>query len=451
MGGADGRRRGTPAAVLLIATLITASVVTPFEILGDINDVVDGVVKDGDGAAARVVVVSSVSGGKRLLTYVDAAKHATRAGPVVPEGAAAWAVCGNGVVFVDSRGLVDDTGRRLIDRTPLLAVADPSSLFAADLCPGETDERMLVVNDGLVVIKLKDGAVIDERVLDFPARARGYSGRGVRSLRGERPYAQALSLYAPRLFAVDVDGDGDRDLVALQESRLAVFRRTAAGLATTPEVRDLAALVGAGVDDDLRVRFAGARAAVSVSRGAVPEQSRVVVIDGTVEQPFSRVKSTQTHNGLALLLGITPQGVVVGTIDTSLVSLSGVVLTGRVAVKVSVDNSELLTLAAAADVRAGKMDGALPIVDVDVDGDGIFDLFDLGEPGTAVLYRGSRPRSGDDFDVEPRASAALTEKQRWTIPRFAQVVPLPSSSSVALTTAPTKGRAGKSRLVILSR
>ena len=133
----------------------------------------------------------------------------------------------------------------------------------------------------------------------------------------------------------------------------------------------------------------------------------------------------------------------------------------RVGVKVSVDANDTVDLTAA-DVRAGKMDGALPIVDVDhdvdhnvdhdVDHDGVFDLFDLGEPGKAVLYRGTRERgrSDDDFTFDAVAApkGTLTEANRWVVPRFTQAVPLPSSSSVALVTAPSKG---KSRLVLLGR
>ncbi|MDP2345885.1 MAG: hypothetical protein Q8O67_33405 [Deltaproteobacteria bacterium] len=443
------------------------------EIEGEVQDVVEGVV-----AGVPTVVVSSTSKGQRLLTLVDAkgAKKAQRPGPAVPPNAVAFAVCGGGVVFSDDRGLVDDQGRRVADKAPLLAVADPLALFAAELCPGAPgtpggDERVLATREGLLVVRVKDGVVVDERLLVFPAQARAYSGRGPRSLRGERPYGQALSLYAPRLFDVDVDDDGDRDLVALHEGRLAIFRRQPAGLSTSAEVRDLFALLGASADADVRVRFVSSRAHVSVSRGAVPESSRVVVVDGTRERPFSRVASTRTIEGLAVLLGARIGGPIVARIDTSLVALSGVVLTGRVAVKVIVDGAEVLSLAAAADVRGGKMDGALPIVDLDLDGDGVVDLLDLGEPGKAVLYQGvpramSRDRQLDveapdrnnprsprsprsapvvDVDGTPRAFEAATS---WVIPRFTLVTPLPSSSSVALVSAPSKG---KSRLTLLSR
>ncbi len=444
-----------PLLSLLLVAPAAVGVVAAVEVAGEVQDVVDGLVGTPPVATA---VVSSTDGRRRLLTFVDVASKQARPGPAVADNAVAYAVCGGAVVFVDDRGLVDVDGHRVIARTPLLPVADPAALFAAEICPGPPDERVLAVKDGLVVVRLQDGAVVDERVLPFSARARAYSGRGPRSLRGERPYALALSLYVPRLFAVDVDGDADLDLLALHEGQLAIFRRTPAGLSTTAELRDLFTLLGVQGDADLRVRFAGARAFVSVSRGAVPEQSRVVVIAGTVAKPFSQVASSRTIDGLAVLLGVAGRAPVVGRLDTTLVALSGVVLTGRVAVKVSVDDDEVLSLAAAADVRAGKMEGALPVVDVDVDGDGVVDLFDLGEPGQAVLYRGLRGRA-DDTDADLAGGrVTFREANRWTVPRFTLVVPLPSSSSVALVSAASTssgqgsgGRKSTSRLTLLGR
>lgn len=404
------------------------------DVAGEVVDVAEG----RDGA---VVAVSATVGNARKLTLIDTATKKASAGPSVPSSATAYAVCGGGVVFVDDKGLVDDKGARLIAKTPLLSVADPQALLSGDLCPGEKNERMLVVKDGIVVVSLgDDGAVAGERVLSFAARARAYPGRAQHALRGERSYAQALSLYAPRLFAVDVDGDGDRDLVAFHDGRLVVYRRAAGVLSTTGEQRDLHALVGASPttqgDADLRVRFHevkdGCLAVVSVSRGAVPESSKVVVVDGTADQPFSRVKETRSYEGLAQLLGVVGDDIVVGQIDTSLVALSGVLLTGKLTVKVKVKDEDKASLTAAADIRGGKMDGALPIVDVDLDKDGVADLVDLGVPGSAVVFKGAVDRGG---------ALGFSESKRLTVPRFTIVAPLPSSSSVALVSQPAKQKA----------
>jgi hypothetical protein len=72
---------------------------------------------------------------------------------------------------------------------------------------------------------------------------------------------------------------------------------------------------------------------------------------------------------------------------TNLVALSGVMLTGKVSVELLVDDASTTTLPTVADVRAGRIDGALPVLDVDVDGDGDLDIVDLGEPGSGRLLR----------------------------------------------------------------
>ena len=80
------------------------------------------------------------------------------------------------------------------------------------------------------------------------------------------------------------------------------------------------------------------------------------------------------------------------------------------------------------------MGGAVPVVDIDFDGDGVTDLVALGEPGTAVLYRG--------------VAKGFEESRKWTVPRFTLVVPLPSSSLLALV---SEGARGTTRLTLLSR
>ena len=412
------------AASLVAAAVSVASV----DVRGEVTDVVAGVV----GGKEVVVVASTVDGkgaGKggpvRRLSVVDRKSGVVRDGPAVPDDATGFGVCGGGVVFVTADGVEDDHGNVVVAAASLFFVADPAALFAVDVCAAGDRSRVVAVRDGLVVADVADGVVVSQRLLPFPARAKSYAGRAARSLRGERGYGQALSLYAPRLFSVDVDGDGDVDLVALADGRLALFRRDTDGLSTTGETRDLYALVGADADADLRVRFAGPRAIVSVSKGAVPEKSRVVVVGGSKQRPFSVVERTWTHDGLAVLLGERGGVPVVGRVDTSLVALSGVVLTGRVGVHVSVGDDNKLDLTAAADIRAGKMDGALPVVDVDVDGDGSDDLVDLGEAGVAVVYQGK------DGGYEGAV--------RVVVPRFSMVVPL--SNSLALVAQPTKQKA----------
>ena len=105
-------------------------------------------------------------------------------------------------------------------------------------------------------------------------------------------------------------------------------------------------------------------------------------------------------------------------------------LTGRVGIKVKRGDDTVASLTAAADIRAGKMDGALALVEVDVDGDGHADLVDLGEVGSAVVYAGESDRAG---------RLSFVESKRLTVPRLVLAVPL--STSVALVSQPSRAKA----------
>jgi hypothetical protein len=365
-------------------------------------------------------------------------------GPAVPADALAFDWCGGRVVFADDAGVVDADGRRLLEATPLLAVADPDKLLAASLCPrggraagtgaGGTSEVRLAVAEGIAV-RDGDGPV---HTLTMRHRARGYPGRLSRALRPERNYAMALSLYAPRLVDVDVDADGDLDVVAVQDDRALAWLRGRDGLAATPAVEmDLAALVRAGEDADLRTQVVDiegdgrAELVVGVVRGAVPERSEIWIASSGAA-PFSSVRRAVATDGFAAALDVRRggRGVVVAAIDTSLVSLSTVLLTGRLEVRVRVDDAEPMILPAAVDVRGARLVGALPIVSVDFDGDGHEDLLDLGLPGVAALHLGRRGRGG--FEASPAA--------RWDVPGFQQAVALPAQRAIALIGAPEAGR-----------
>ena len=78
-------------------------------------------------------------------------------------------------------------------------------------------------------------------------------------------------------------------------------------------------------------------------------------------------------------------------------------------------------------VEAGSY-GALPVVTVDLDGDGLTDLLDLGQPGRAALHRGTKTGFAD----EPSES--------WSIPRFVHVVALPRVRTVVLVGQPRRGK-----------
>ena len=397
-----------PAARAWSHRLVSAGVTVD----GSVTDVVDGTFK---GAAG--VMISHTSAAGRQLSFLRLTA-ALEAGPAVPASAVAAALCDGVVYFVDERGLVraDDAagvagssaGTVVIPEQPLLAVPDPGALPFAELCPTPR-ERMLLVKDGLAVATVDEaGKVIDLRVLSFRHRARAYGGHGGRSLRGERAYSTAISLYAPRLLVLDVDADGDFDLVAVHERRLLLFVRGADGrLSTTPIERDLGRLMVVSSSADLRVVATKRSLLISASDGALPEYTDVAELTGTLAAPLSTVADRRRVDGIGLLLGSRGSQPLLARFDTSLVSLSGVVLTGRVPLELRAGATTLMTLPTVADVRAGRIDGALPVVDVDLDGDGVVDVVDLGEPGRAVLWRG-----GGDAMVATSAPLAIPRLER---------------------------------------
>jgi hypothetical protein len=353
--------------------------------------VVEGSVTDA-APVGGAVLVSHVAKGVRRLSLIDAA-GTLRPGPAVPATAVAVGTCGDhsGLFFIDARGLVDVRGDVVIARAPLLAIPDATALPIVTVCPTPR-ERILLVQEGLAVATVNDaGVVVDEILLPFTHRARAFTGGTARSLKGERPYAAALSLYDPWTFAIDADTDGDVDLVLVHEERALIFRRDREGALRGPAVeRHLGDLVGAPAGSDLRAHAIPGGLIVTASAGALPEQSVVATITGAPERPLSKVSRTERVDGLAIHLASSSSGVVIARVDTSLVSLSGVVLTGKVPLELRRDGEALLTLPTVADVRAGRVDGALPVVDVDLDGDGVVDLVELGEPGRAMLWRGGR-------------------------------------------------------------
>jgi len=81
------------------------------------------------------------------------------------------------------------------------------------------------------------------------------------------------------------------------------------------------------------------------------------------------------------------------------------------------------------------MDGALPVVGVDFDRDGIPDLLDLGEPGKASLHLGTKSGFALDSVVE------------WDVPAFVHVVAMPELPGVVLVGAPARGKTSVAILV----
>ena len=425
-----------PGALSLFALLATA----PAPTVTVPGSAVDALYVGGD---APEILISTAQGGRRRLVHLDARDLSTRASAAVPAGTLFFDACplpaakGDQVVLADGSGLTDVDGDRLLEGRALFSVPDPSALLVSELCGKSGDplgELRLPVVDGIAV-KGSGGA----RLLRMSHAGRAYSGRVHRGLRPERGYDAALSLYAPRSLDVDVDGDGDLDLALVHEGRLTVFARDGGQLSSAPLVsRDLASAVGAGDDADLRVRLADiegdqrVEAVVGVTRGAIPERSEAFVVGGTAA--FSSSRPLWQREGLVAPLGVRGRLLVIAEVDTSLVSLSGVLLTGKVPLRVHVGEGPALALTARADVRAGRMDGAMPVVSVDFDGDGILDLLDLGEPGRAALH----PGTADGYTLDPSL--------RLEVPAFVHVVAMPQLPGVVLIGAP---RGGSTRIAVV--
>lgn len=382
--------------------------------------------------------------GKVWLTTTRQGTRALASGPSTmkaPDDAVFVDACpSQGVVFADARGLVNAEGARLLEGRGLFTVPDPTALLVGDLCGksghGKDELRMPVI-EGIVVKRAASDVTV---TLSFPHDARAYSGRVHRGLRPDRGYAEALSLYGPRLFDADIDGDGRTDLVAVREQRLFAWRRGKDGALEPKAIvqRDIGKMIGAGDDADLRVRLVDVDgdkridAVVGVTRGAVPERSEAYALTVAKEkgEPFATARALWKADGVKAAIGNRGRTLVVAEIDTSLVSLSAVVLTGRIPVKVGldVDGKAPIAMQAKVDVRGGRMDGALPVVNVDFDGDGTPDLLDLGEPGKAALHKGT----ADGF--------ALDRSESWDVPVFVHVVPMPELPGVVLVSAPSKGK-----------
>jgi hypothetical protein len=398
--------------------------------------VVDGAVQDALLVDGKVWLATTRKGARVL-----AAGASTIEAPV--DAVFVDACPTSGVIFADARGLVNADGVRVVEGRGLFTVPDPTALLVGDLCgksgDGKGELRMPVV-EGLLVKRATSTIT-----LEFPHDARAYSGRVHRGLRPDRGYAEALSLYGPRLFDVDVDGDGRTDLVAVREQRLFAWRRAKDGTLEDKALvqRDIGKMVGAGDDADLRVRLVDVDgdkkvdAIVGVTRGAVPERSEAYVLTSSSKgEPFGAARTLWKTDGVKAAIGNRGRALVVAEIDTSLVSLSAVVLTGRIPVKVSLEGRQPIAMQAKVDVRGGRMDGALPVVSVDFDGDGVADLLDLGEPGRAALHKGT----ADGF--------ALDATQTWDVPVFVHVVPMPELPGVVLVSNPSKG---KTRVATLTR
>jgi hypothetical protein len=422
-------------ALLLLAALSAAAPAMELRVVE-----VSGAVRDAALAEdERALWLSrTTAAGVRELVRLGADGDIRLVVPV-PRGAVAFDACpGRGLVFADAEGIVDRGGVRLLSGQALLSVPDPLALSSVPLCGRQgaaRGELRLVGMSGLMV-QHPDGS---EVTLPFPPRARSYSGSAHRGLLAQRPYAVALSLYAPHLLDADVDGDGREDLVLAHEGRVGVFLRGADGkLSRLGEVRDLSAQLG-GSDVSVRVLAVdlterrGQELLLSVTKGAMSERSAAFLLEGHPSPLQGPPALLWRRSGLSVPLGTLAHDgrelLVVGEIDTNLMQLGAALVTGEVPLKVALVTGKgaprtVLTLKAEADVRAGRMAGAMPIMAVDLDGDGRHDLLDFGVAGKASLY----PGSAGGLSAKP--------SQTWSVAPFADVIPLPGLPGFALLGEP---------------
>lgn len=419
----------------------------------------DALAADLDGEPA--VWVTASQGGQRTLIRLDPGGRAG-ARLAVPASAVFVAACPGEerarLVFADADGLVDGAGRRLLQARSLFLVADPEVLYRADLCPQAPALRgeLRTVALGGLHVTTPGGEV---RVLELEHRGHTYSGQVHRGLQANRPYGSASSTYAPHLFDVDVDGDGDLDLVAVHEGRLVAWQRSAEGLARRPWARvDLAQKTGGG-EGDLRVLLddldgdGKVDAVVGRADGILAERSSAFLLT-TDGAPFGTSRKLWAEEGLVAPLSVIdrPRGsgrdphtgpaLLTTRVNTSVVALGGVVLSGEVEVPLVLRRVQLTgreasyveqpgpTVAAAVDVRKMQMSGALPLATVDLDGDGRSDLLDVGRPGEAVFYPGTD------------SAYASSPAQRLPVPAFVHLVPVPERHGVVLIGAPRRTSKG---------
>ena len=432
--------KGLLAALVLVAT----SDAEHHVVKGAVVDVLPRHTSTAADAAVELWASVGTSKGRHLERLFPSTGEGARL-VAVPRTATFVAACPDAagvdvLQFVDDRGVVAADGARVLTTRPLTRVPDPAQLFVADLCPRALPGEMrLPVEEG-VLVRAPDGATT---TLPFDHRARAFSGRMHRGFRPARTYAAAVSLYAPRLYDVDVDGDGALDLVVSHEERMVVFPRRdgklskdllveidlvrALGLKSVDDV-DLRTLVG-DVDGDRRADLV-----IGVTAGALPERSSTWLLStARGGAPLGARAQVLDGEGLiAPLAVVTRRGaphVLFADVDTSMMSLGAVLLSGSVDVQTSLRDASGArrkgpVLGAAVDVRRARMVGALPIADVDLDGDGVSDLFDVGIPGRAFVYRGT----AEGYETSPAFELS--------VPTFEHIVSLKDERVIVLVGSP---------------
>jgi len=429
-------------SLLLFAAAAGRDAVVSHDVKGVVHDVIAV-----PTASGPEVWVSRTEGEKRLLHPLGRSLKRR----AVPRDAVLAAVCpadgGYRGVLADARGLVTQAGERLVDAArdghkALFAVPDPERIHFAPLCvtvDGVVEYRFFTER-GLLVVR---GDAV--RSLAFTHRARSYSGGQHHGFRSEKGYAAAASIYVPHLHDVDIDADGDTDLVLRHEDEITVFARGPDGALEARPLAEIDVSLALGLKGDEAMNLIvddvdGDRRAdvvVGVAPGLLAEESSGWVLASSAKGPFSHPRRLWTATGLRIPVAVVhrpddgaARTLVTARVDTSIMALGRALVSSSLDVKIAYadlegsERAEGPALVADVDIRRGEMAGALPIFSVDLDGDRRPELVDVGRRGQARVHRGT--------------TAGFERSSTWSheIPSFAFARAAPSSGAVVFVSEP---------------
>jgi hypothetical protein len=437
-----------------------APALSTYKVEGSAVDAVGMV--DASGADQIVVSTRRKKGGRdvRSLIILHPGESAARADvKVPPQNAVFFDACprglekGDRLVFVGPGGLFDEAGNPLIEKQSLYVLPDPRGLKAAHLCAKEGKARgelRLLGPEGLWV---RGTSQTEAMLLPLTMRSRAYSSRLKKGVGPDKPYGNALSVYVPHFIDADMDGDGQTDLVTVHEGDVHLFLRSESGALAPALHLDLHAKLNVPDDANIRVfvtNFDGDKSSelvVALSQGLLPKRTRVFRVElfptGT---DASAVESLWDKEGLVHPLGVVKgkegDGLFVYTLPTGTLSFMKGMVTGEVPLRFSQwfpsDRrlSGLYEVQTEADLWKGRVNGALPVLGIDFDGDGRGDLLDLALDRTARIF------PGGENGISGRA------QHQFKVPAFETLRALPDVGAALMWRGAT--RRGKTRISVIA-
>lgn len=366
----------------------------------------------GDGQLDAVAVVEEGTGGRRQLIVLDGVQLVANPGYRgrvldVPPHAACFGVCasvGGGLILVGGRRVsrLDLQGQEhlIVELDEPGPPIEPGDLPWVELCPG----GQLVVPTLTGYRRVEEGQA--RPLAPLPHRSYLTSGRGFRGPRARRDFALMATMLHPRLFAGEVDGDGQPDLVATIEEELALYLRDRVVQrsldARALEARQqregmvdiqLVELTGDGLLDAVATFQRGGsgdlRTSWSVFPGPLVDRARVRLSGGDrlgLAAPLLRVDVDL--DGVEEIL--EPHA------ETGLVAMGRALVTGHLAIAYRLhrfvgghQESPPFTLEHDIDFgRTTNLAGQPPLLGADFDGDRRVDLVHLGRARQVEIYLG---------------------------------------------------------------